>query len=130
MKRRGILNVDLAARCARLGHTDLVCVADCGLPVPADVPVVDLAVVQGLPSFADVVGALLDELVVEGHVVAEETHGRPADAVIAAEAGRLGPREVVSHEELKTLVADCAFVVRTGEATPYANVVLRSGVPF
>ncbi|GAA5165601.1 D-ribose pyranase [Ornithinimicrobium tianjinense] len=130
MKRQGILNVDLAARCARLGHTDLVCVADCGLPVPADVPIVDLAVVQGLPSFADVLTALLDELVVEHHVVAEEIDGQPAAAVLRAAAERLGPREVVSHQQLKALVADCAFVVRTGEATPYANVLLRSGVPF
>lgn len=130
MKRRGILNVELAGRCARLGHTDLVCVADCGLPVPAHVPVVDLAVVQGLPRFADVLDALLDELVVEGHVVAEEIAGAPADRVVAERADRLGEGSVVSHEELKHMVGECAFVVRTGEATPYANVILRSGVPF
>ena len=130
MKRAGILNVELARRCARLGHTDLVCVADCGLPVPAHVPVVDLAVVQGLPRFADVLDALLDELVVEGHVVAEEITGAPAETLVDERADRLGERSVVRHEDLKRMVPDCAFVVRTGEATPYANVVLRCGVPF
>ena len=130
MKRAGILNVELARRCARLGHTDLVCVADCGLPVPAHVPVVDLAVVQGLPRFADVLDALLDELVVEGHVVAEEITGAPAESLVDERADRLGERSVVRHEDLKRMVSDCAFVVRTGEATPYANVVLRCGVPF
>ena len=130
MKRRGILNVDLAARTARLGHTDLVCVADCGLPVPADVPVVDLALVQGLPRFAEVLEVLLDELVVEAHVVAEEIAGTHAEDVVAGHADRLGPRTSVPHEQLKAMVSRCAFVIRTGEATPYANILLRSGVPF
>lgn len=130
MKRRGILNVELAGRCARLGHTDVVCVADCGLPVPAHVPVVDLAVVAGLPRLADVLAALLEELVVEGHVVADEIAGTHAEQVVAAEQDRLGAGARVPHEELKRLVHDCAFVVRTGEATPFANILLRSGVPF
>lgn len=130
MKRGGIINVELAGRCARLGHTDLVCVADCGLPVPAHVPVVDLAVVQGLPRFGDVLDALLEELVVEEHVVAEEIAGAPAADVVKDRLDRLGGGSTVSHEELKRLVHQCAFVVRTGEATPYANVLLRCGVPF
>lgn len=130
MKRTGILNADLAARCARLGHTDLVCVADCGLPVPAGVPVVDLAVVAGLPRLADVLGHLLDELVVEAHVVADEIAGAPVEQVLVQESDRLGAGSSVPHEELKQMVARCAFVVRTGEATPYANVILHAGVPF
>lgn len=130
MKRRGILNVELAARCARLGHTDLVCVADCGLPVPADVPVVDLAVVAGLPRFGDVLAVLVDELVVEGHTVAEEITGTYAEHVLAEHRGRLGAGDRTTHEELKQIVSRCAFVVRTGEATPYANVILRCGVAF
>jgi D-ribose pyranase len=36
----------------------------------------------------------------------------------------------IPHEELKQLVGKVAFVVRTGEARPYANVVLRAGVAF
>jgi D-ribose pyranase len=130
MKRQGILNVDLAGRCARLGHTDLVCVADCGLPVPAHVPVVDLALVHGFPAFEQVLDALLEELVVEGHVVADEIVGKPAEDLVDRRRERLGPVTKVPHEELKRLVSACAFVVRTGEATPYANVILRCGVPF
>lgn len=130
MKRRGILHAELAGRLAGLGHTDLVCVADCGLPIPRETPVVDLALVQGLPAFADVLDALLDEIVVEGYVVAREATGGAADRTLEQCAGLLGPREEVPHEELKELVGRCALVVRTGEATPYANVVLRCGVAF
>ena len=37
---------------------------------------------------------------------------------------------LVPHEELKRIVARAKLVVRTGEATPYSNVILRCGVPF
>ena len=49
MKRRGILNDALSGALARLGHTDTVVVADCGLPRPPGVAVVDLALVFGVP---------------------------------------------------------------------------------
>jgi D-ribose pyranase len=130
VKRTGIMHAELAGRMAALGHTQTVAVADVGLPVPAQVPLVDLAVVQGLPRFADVLDALLDELVVEGHTYADEAADQASGDLLAARAERLGERLTVPHEELKTLLATCAFVVRTGEATPYANVILRCGVPF
>ena len=127
MERSGILNAPLAGRLARLGHTDLVVVADAGLPVPADVPVVDLAVVLGLPRFTDVLDALLAEIVVEHAWVSAPADDGPAgwvDARLAAPAVRL------PHEELKAMVGTARLVVRTGEDTASANVVLRCGVPF
>lgn len=124
MRRSGILNPQLAARINRLGHTDTFVVADCGLPIPADVPVVDLSLVFGVPRFADVLDALLDEVVVEGVTIATETPAEVRDLLPAV------PVTEASHEELKALLADVSFVVRTGETTPYANVILRSGVPF
>ena len=48
-------------------HTDLLVIADSGLPVAAGGPeVVDLAVVYGVPSFETVLRAVLGEIVVEG----------------------------------------------------------------
>lgn len=127
MKRSGILNAPLLGLIGRLGHTDAVVVADCGLPIPRDVPVVDLAVVQGLPAILPVLDALLDELVVERATVAEEGLGSAFDAHVRGRVGEVG---AVSHEDLKAMTAGAAFVVRTGEATPWANVVLHVGVPF
>jgi len=128
MKRRGILNAPLSGHLARLGHTDLVVVADAGLPVPPHVPVVDLAVVLGLPAFTDVLDALLDEIVVEhAWISADADAGPPAGWVDARLAQ---PAERVPHDRLKAMVGDARVVVRTGEATAYANVVLRCGVAF
>lgn len=138
MKRGGLLNAQLNEAISRLGHGDLVVVADCGLPQPVGVPVVDLAVVHGLPSFAGVLDALLGDLVVEGVTAATESREAAAGEVIDARFGAGGDGgdglglEVahVSHEELKRLSGTARLFVRTGEATPFANVVLRCGVPF
>lgn len=127
MKRRGILNAQLSQKIAGLGHTDTFVIADCGLPVPEGIECVDLAVVAGVPSFADVLAAVLDEVVIEGAVIADEAQGAPSSAVLTRYVPGAG---AVPHEEFKRLTAQARFVVRTGEATPYSNVILRCGVPF
>lgn len=126
-KKHGIVNAELAAGVARLGHGDLVVVADRGLPLPPDANVVDLALVSGVPRFSQVLDALLEEIVVEGSVAATECDGTPVRQWLS-DAG-LAP-ELVAHDELKRMLPDARLIVRTGEATPYANVVLRCGVPF
>ncbi|MEV0010583.1 D-ribose pyranase [Streptomyces sp. NPDC047973] len=129
MKRSGILNRHLAGALAELGHGDGVLVCDVGMPVPAGPRVVDLAFRAGIPSFAEVLEGLLEELVVEGATAAEEVReANPETARLLAD--RLPQLAHVSHEELKTLSTTARLVVRTGEARPYANVLLRCGVFF
>lgn len=131
MKRRGVLHARLSAVLASLGHTDRIVIADCGLPVPPHVETIDLAVVQGVPAFADVLAAVADELVVQHVTVAFETeHDNPNAWKRIEDAFPDARREAVDHEELKRLVGDTRVVIRTGEATPYANVILESGVAF
>ncbi|BAU95638.1 D-ribose pyranase [Corynebacterium suranareeae] len=123
MKKSGLLNPELCYAIARLGHTDTWAVADCGLPIPDHVEVIDLALVFGIPSFEQVIAALKPEVVVQGAAIADETPEHIREI--------LGlPCEEITHEELKNRIADCSFVVRTGETTPYANVIFTSGVAF
>ncbi|WP_031085473.1 D-ribose pyranase [Streptomyces sp. NRRL WC-3549] len=129
MKRSGILNSRLAGALAALGHGDGVLVCDVGMPVPPGPQVVDLAFRAGVPSFAEVLDGLLDELVVEGATAAEEVRAANKEAA-ALLAARLPDLAYVSHEELKERTAGARLVVRTGEARPYANVLLRCGVFF
>ncbi|WP_189246836.1 D-ribose pyranase [Streptosporangium pseudovulgare] len=129
MKRAGILNAALSGALARLGHTDEVLVCDAGMPLPRGVEVVDLAFLPGVPAFADVLDGLLAELVVEGAVAAEEVRAANP-ACHALLAGRLPALAHVPHERLKELSRSARLVVRTGEARPYANVILRCGVAF
>ncbi|MEU6478891.1 D-ribose pyranase [Streptomyces sp. NPDC047017] len=129
MKRAGILNRHLAGALAELGHTDEVLVCDAGMPIPAGPRVVDLAFRAGVPSFAEVLDGLLAELVVEGATAAQEIRtANPAAAALLD--GRFPALALVPHERLKERSADARLVVRTGEARPYANVLLRCGVFF
>lgn len=127
MRRQGILHPELSAHLARLGHTDAFVIGDAGLPIPPEVPRVDLAVVLGVPGFAEVADAILAEVKVEAAVIAAESAGSPAREVLRA---RFPDAETVPHEELKRRAARARFMVRTGDTTPYSNVIVRCGVPF
>lgn len=127
MKKTGILNPELAHAVARLGHTNTFVVADCGLPVPRNVEVIDLSVVFGIPRFTEVLDAVLNEVVADGGIAAEEVRGTEADHWIS---DRITPLAYVPHEQFKRQVANAEFVVRTGETTSFANVIVRCGVPF
>ncbi|MFB7776529.1 D-ribose pyranase [Streptomyces bauhiniae] len=129
MKKAGILNRHLAGAVAALGHGDGVLVCDAGMPIPDGPRVVDLAFRAGVPTFAQVLDGLLDELAIEGATAAEEVRVANPEASALLDA-RLPGLALVPHEELKRLSARARLVVRTGEARPYANVLLRCGVFF
>jgi D-ribose pyranase len=129
MRRSGILNAQLAGALARLGHTEALVVCDAGLPIPPGPEVVELAFRFGVPSFETVLSGILEELVVEGAIAAEEMEAQNPPSYELLKT-RLPDLELVPHEELKRMVAGAKLVVRTGEDTPYSNVILRCGVPF
>jgi D-ribose pyranase len=129
--RGGIINAELVHLLATLRHTDRVVVADSGLPVhAAGPPTVDLAVVYGVPPFDVVFRAVIELIVVEAAVVAEEiAQANPACLQLIEDTLPVRPGRI-PHETFKAEVAGTRAVVRTGEATPYANVILTCGVPF
>ena len=131
MRRHGIIHSQLAAVLAGLRHTDTLVIADSGLPVPRGPEVVDLGFVYGAPTFESVLSAVLAEIVVEASTAAEEiAMSNPACFELLVRLLPDASPRMVPHEEFKLMVAGARCVVRTGEATPYANVLLRCGVPF
>jgi len=131
MKKSGILNPDLIQAIAAMGHTDRLVIADAGLPIPVEVARIDLALVAGVPGFVQTLEAVLSELKVERATVASEMRSRnPAvhEAVQRLLSGT--PIDQVTHERFKELLPEVRVVVRTGEVTPYANIILQSGVTF
>lgn len=130
MLKRGLINPQLNEALSYLGHTDAVVFADAGLPIPEDVATVDLTITFGLPTMEDVMRAVMSELVVEGATVAEETSQEFLSLV--QETGTLSDASItkVSHEELKAQLFDAKLIIRTGDTTPFANVIFRCGVPF
>ena len=131
MKKTTSLNKDISDVIAGMGHRDMLVIADAGLPIPANVRRIDLAVRPGLPGFIEVVQTVLEELQVEEAVVASEMEER-SPQVLARLRDVLGdvPLTDVIHENFKLQTARARAVVRTGEFTPYANVILIAGVTF
>ena len=131
MKKIGLLNQPLSEVIAGLGHTDTLVIADAGLPIPAETRRIDLALVEGIPSFLDTLSAVLREMQVERVIVAEEMLD-VSPGTYAAIVDLLGdvPVETVTHLVFKEQTRSARAVVRTGEFTPYANVILVAGVVF
>ena len=131
MKKIGTLNQPLSAVIAGLGHMDQLVVADAGLPIPAGPERIDLALKEGLPGFVETLQVILEEVQVESAVVAEEMVST-SPQVYKRLAEMLGdiPIMTIPHEEFKQRTGDTRAVVRTGEFTPYANVILIAGVVF
>ena len=139
MRKAVLLNAPIACAVARMGHTDTLCIGDAGLPIPEGVERIDLAVTKGLPGFLDVLDAVTGELCVERVTIAREmVEGQPALhaallarlAALEAAQGTTIAVEAVPHEAFKGQTRACRAVVRTGEATPFANIILHAGVTF
>ena len=131
MKKRGILNAQLAGYIAALGHKDLFMIGDAGMPIPPGVPIVDLVLTAGVPTFEQAMDAILDEAVVEGYTIAEEiVENNPRLLSYIREKLPDAEETMISHTELKQMSAKARFAVRTGEFTPYPNIILRAGVAF
>ncbi|RLQ91455.1 D-ribose pyranase [Planomicrobium sp. Y74] len=128
MKKHGMINRDIAASLAEFGHTDHLVIADCGLPIPKGVHCVDLSYELGKPSFIDILDAVLADFQHEAAFIASEIE--KANPEVESKIKERTAVSYISHEELKQLSKDAKLVIRTGEATPYANIVLRSGVIF
>lgn len=135
MKRTRLLNSELSYAISRLGHTASITLCDAGLPIPSEVQRIDLAIEQGFPSFLRTLDVLLSELMVEEIVLASEIHEHNSEILdgIMEVFRRHEMKPVVSevsHEQFKRLTHESEVIVRTGECTPYANVILKSGVVF
>jgi D-ribose pyranase len=131
MKKDGILNEDLLRVMGSLGHTDRIVVCDVGLPIDKNVERIDLAVTKGVVKFMDVLTPLLNELAVEKIIMAEEIVTKSSSMYQEITALTKGiPIELVSHEEFKKLTKATKAIIRTGECTPYTNIILQSGVNF
>ncbi|QGH36129.1 D-ribose pyranase [Gracilibacillus salitolerans] len=129
MKKHGVLNRDISIAISKLGHTDQVVIADCGLPIPDHVTCIDLSLKQGVPNFLEVLSIMLQEMEVEQFTLTEEIKMKNPSLQVALLKKDI-PVDYVTHEQFKQLTKDVKVIIRTGENTPYANVILHAGVIF
>ena len=131
MKKDGVLNQDISQLIASMGHMDTLTICDAGLPIPDYIWRIDLAVTPGIPSFMDVCKAVASELEVQQIFLAEELRDRnPKLAQLVKELFPNAELMYVTHNEFKRVSIESRAIIRTGECTPFANVILVSGVTF
>ena len=137
MKRNGILNSKISKVLSDMGHTDRICIGDCGLPIPKGPEKIDLALRLGQPSFMEVLREVKKDMKIEKIILAEEMKEKNPEQLkevltffLESEDDDAQETVFVSHEELKKLSADCRAVIRTGETTPYSNIILQSACLF
>lgn len=134
MKRNMLLNAAISQMVASMGHGDMVVVGDAGLPIPTGPGApqrIDIALSPGVPSLDQTLTAVLSELRVEQAYIAEEClQGNLKE--LPSWCANLNEINIqtISHAELKALCQRARAVIRTGECTPFANMVLVSGVTF
>ena len=131
MKKNGTLNSELDKLLADLGHTDQIVIADAGLPIPTGVKKIDLALTLNDPPFQKLLDILIHEMMIEEVILASEIKTRnPKQLALIEEKIPKEKIHYVSHEEFKEKTAYTKAIIRTGEATPYSNIILQSGVLF
>ncbi|WP_308576167.1 D-ribose pyranase [uncultured Fusobacterium sp.] len=104
-------------------------------PFPKDVKRIDLALEAGTPTLIQVLKPILSEMQVEEIILAREIHDHniPVYAAIMKafkEAGMDPKITEVSYEDFKKITHESEVIVRSGECSPYANIILKSGVIF
>ncbi|MDG6895481.1 D-ribose pyranase [Volucribacter amazonae] len=139
MKKTALLNAPLSHLIARLGHTDSLAICDAGLPIAQHLERIDLALCPNIPSFLQTFDVVVQELFVERVLLASEIKQKNPQiytallakiADLAEQQGNTIQIDEVEHAVFKQQTQSCKGIVRTGECSPYANIILYSGVPF
>lgn len=132
MKKTALLHSELSKVIAMMAHGDTILIGDAGMPCPKGVPFIDLALTKGSPRFMDVLSVILSELdVAQGYIAQEQAEKSPhLHKEMVEHIGDAFPLADMPHTDLKLKSANCRAMIRTGEFTPFANIILESGVVF
>ena len=128
MLQRGILNPAINSLLSRIRHTNTLVIADRGFPYWPTIETVDISLVDGVPRVLDVLAAVRSQWRCGAAVMAEEF--RSANDPVTREqflAALQGvPLTLEPHVIFKKRVPSAIGLIRTGDTTQYANIILES----
>ena len=139
MKKGALLNADISSAISRLGHTDTLVVCDAGIPINSGQQRIDIALTQGIPAFMQVLNVVTQEMQVEAAILASEIKQHNSDLhdailshidALQRHQGNIIKVSYISHTQFKQQTACSRAIVRSGECTPFANIILCAGVTF
>ena len=128
MKASGVLHPELSYLIAKCGHTDYFVIADKGFPAPLGVERINLGFLDDMPTVVEVLKAIKTEMIIDRIIITEEMEDISQRRV--SELKQLFPDitfETTTHIELKKLSETANGVVKTGDTTPFANLIIVSG---
>ena len=129
MQEIGLLNRELARFISQQGHNDMLMVVDAGFAIPKGLDVVDLSLTINEPTVPRVLAVLKDYFSVEKLILARETKDVSPSLykiMISSFEENLNV-ELIEHLALKEKSKQVKLVIRTGDFTAYANIILVSG---
>lgn len=129
MKEVGFLNAQIDAALTRQGHMDLLMVVDAGFPVPDHVELIDIALRPDTPTVPEVLAELAKVHSVEKLILAEETrrHNPSYFKTVTENPWPAAEVEVIAHTALKEHSHQVKTIIRSGDFTAWANILLVSG---
>ncbi|MGL4677704.1 MAG: D-ribose pyranase [Brevinema sp.] len=132
MKKTDLLNAPISALIAQLGHTDTIVIADAGLPIPKGILRIDLALTRGIPTFKQVLQVVLTEMSVESYTIASESTSSFEQLCqkLLEKSNNQANGQRISHKDFKQQCQYAQVVIRTGECSPYFNIILHANVSF
>jgi D-ribose pyranase len=128
MLKTGILNPHVLSLLARVRHTNTLVIADRGFPFWPQIETVDISLVDDVPRVLDVLRAVRANFSIGQVWMAEEfraaNSARTRNQFAAALEGL--PLSFEPHIEFKKRVPAAIGLIRTGDTTEYANMILES----
>jgi D-ribose pyranase len=128
MLKTGILNPQLNSLLARVRHTNTLVIADRGFQFWPMIETVDISLVDDVPTVQAVLRALRPNFQIGKAWMAQEFLKSNPARTQAAFAGALQGVELLHepHIKFKKRVPHAIGLIRTGDTTPYANIILES----
>jgi D-ribose pyranase len=128
MLERGILNPAINSLLSRVRHTNTLVIADRGFPFWPGIETIDISLVDGIPRVLEVLAALRAQWRCGAAFMAEEFKSTNESATQQQfQSGLQGiSLKFEPHVEFKKLVPSAIGLIRTGDTTQYANIILES----
>jgi D-ribose pyranase len=128
MLHTGILNPDLLHLIARIRHTNTLVIADWAFPFWLEIETVDISLTKGIPTVLDVLDLLTPVFKVGRIWQADEfvaSNSRETVEKFSRSFGKI-PLTREAHVDFKKRVPHAIGLIRTGDPTPYGNIILES----
>lgn len=128
MLKSGILNPAINFLLSKVRHTNTLVIADRGFPYWPQIEIIDISLVDGVPRVLEVFKAIQSTFVIGEVVMAEEFRSANDPATVRSFESCFGniPTVFEPHLQFKQRVPSAIGLIRTGDSTPYANIILES----